>query len=193
MTYNEKKSLYESIIKNVAKFVKRYLNENSTDIDNEILYKSNKNEQLIDLFNELNISDKDEDWEALEKITKNTQPQVYDESPVWRALESYEEYQDALGDWDDTIRTVSSECDSTVVAGYSSQNSFEDCLKSTPEVVQFIVKNYSHKTIYVRKSWKVLMWYVKIKGYNIKVLRFNTIINNYGYEHHEYNYLLSIS
>jgi hypothetical protein len=40
------------------------------------------------------------------------------------------------------------------------------------------------------------MWTVEIKGYEIKkikVLRFNTIINNNGYEHPEYNYLLSIS
>lgn len=149
-------------------------------------------EQLIDLFNELDIEDEDEDWEVLEKITNNTQPQVYDESPVWSALDTYDEYQDALGDWDDTIRVVSSECDRTVVAGYSSKNSFEDCLKSTPKVVQFIVKNYSPKTIYIRKNWSVLMWSVNIKDYKIKVLRFISIKNNYGDEYPEYNYLLSI-
>jgi hypothetical protein len=185
MTYDEKRNLYESVMKDVAKIVKHHLNENLT-----------KNEQLIDLFNKLDISDEDEDWEVLEKITKNTRPQVYEESQVWSALDAYEEYEDVFGDWDDTVRTVSSECDRTVVAGYSSQNSFKDCLKSTPEIVQFIVKNYSHKTIYVRKNWKVIMWTVEIKGYEIKkikVLRFNTIINNNGYEHPEYNYLLSIS
>ena len=44
MTHNEKKSLYESIMKDVAKSVKRRLNENWSDIENEMmnLYKSNR-------------------------------------------------------------------------------------------------------------------------------------------------------
>ena len=36
MTYNEKKSLYESIMKDVAKIVKRKINENE-DYDNDLI------------------------------------------------------------------------------------------------------------------------------------------------------------
>lgn len=36
MTYNEKKSLYESIMKDVAKTVKRRLNEDLSDVESEL-------------------------------------------------------------------------------------------------------------------------------------------------------------
>ena len=46
MTYNEKKSLYESIMKDVAKTVKKHLNENKDSLENNAQF-AKKIGQLI--------------------------------------------------------------------------------------------------------------------------------------------------
>ena len=120
---------------------------------------------------------------------------MWDDTFSWDPLEEWDEYQDTMGDWDDSLRVIKKEVDNTAVAVWTSEKSFEDALKKAPDFINEVVadKNVDwHKVIYKKGTYNVEKWECTRETIDSCILKFRVIINRDGEESPLYCWLIAV-
>lgn len=119
------------------------------------------------------------------------EPHIWDDNFY---VENYfEHWQDATGEWEDTLDVIEEEVDDYAVLGWSTRTSLEDTQKLLPQIVKDFMANNEKKTPYYKQGRYYLnLWERKIDGFTYKVLEFPLHDNDDGWDYVKYWYLLCI-
>lgn len=146
------------------------------------------NKYILEKFNTDSIE------EYLESIVNSAKgkPKIWDDSESWEARDAFEEWESAWGERDDVNEFISEYCDGKCVAGWSTEESFEETEKVIPKMMKDIMKKSKSKIPYKKRNNKMEVWETKQDGFNINVLKFGNYANDHGTDYVEYWYMIAI-
>lgn len=135
--------------------------------------------------------------EVLDTLVKEAseKPAIWDDSFKWDPMDEWDEYQDANGDWDDSLKVVKEQTQDTAVAVWTSEESYEDALKKAPEFIADIVSDKDaerHETLYKKGGFKVEQWECTREMIDSRILKFDVVRNDNGKEIPVYCWLIAI-
>lgn len=136
---------------------------------------------LAEFINDLNESIED----VLEKLTGKTKPAIWDDTMSFKLLDEIDEYQDAHGEWDDSVREAGKNIDGKAVLGWYSEKDEEGLMKTVPADIRKAIEKEG-KEIYKKGSSIVKLWETKISGHDASIVIFRTVRNDSGTDYPQY-------
>ena len=137
----------------------------------------------------------DDASEYLEDIVNSSKkdPDIWDDTGDWEARDGFEYWESAFGEFDDILDFIDEYAYRTCVAGWSSEESFEDVEKVIPQKLKTIMKKSKPKMPYKKRSNKMEVWQTTDNGFDINVMKFMNYMNDNGTDYVQYWYMISVN
>lgn len=119
-------------------------------------------------------------------------PDIWDDTCNWEARDGFEYWESAFGDFGDVRDFIDEYAGHMRVAGWSSEESFEDVYDIIPQKLKTIMKKSKPKMPYKKKNNKFEIWQTTDSGFNVNVMKFMNYMNDNGTDYVQYWYMISI-
>ena len=132
--------------------------------------------------------------EYLEDIVNSSKkdPEIYDDTGYWEARDAFDYWESAFGEVDDVLDIIDDYANRKCVAGWSSEESFEDVEKVIPQKLKSIMKKSKPSIPYKKRSNKMEVWETTDNGFDVTVMKFMNYMNDNGTDYVQYWYMISI-
>jgi len=132
--------------------------------------------------------------EYLEDIVNSSKkdPDIYDDTGDWEARDAFDYWESAFGEFDDILDFIDEYASGKCVAGWNSEESFEDVEKVIPQKLKTIMKKSKPKMPYKKRNNKMEVWQITDYGFDVAVMKFMNYMNDNGTDYVQYWYMISI-
>jgi hypothetical protein len=132
--------------------------------------------------------------EYLEHIVNSAKadPDIWDDTGDWEARDAFDYWESAFGEFDDILDFIDEYASGKSVAGWNSEESFEDAEKKIPQKLKSIMKKSKPKMPYKKRNNKMEVWEVQDGQYNVAVMKFMNYMNDNGTDYVQYWYMIAI-
>ena len=132
--------------------------------------------------------------EYLESIVNSTKskPKIYDDTESWEADGDFDYWQSTMGEYDDTIEFIDKYAKDRCVAGWCTEESFEETEKMIPKLMKDIMKKNKPEIPYKKNYNQFEVWKTKKDNFDINVLKFKAYKNRSGEDYVEFWYMIAI-
>lgn len=119
-------------------------------------------------------------------------PDIYDDTGNWEARDSFEYWESAFGEFQDVLDFIDDYGRGCAVAGWSSEESYEDIEKVIPNKLKTLMKKSKLKTPYKKYNNKFEVWETKDDGFDVNIMKFMNYMNDHGTDYVQYWYMIAI-
>lgn len=133
-------------------------------------------------------------YEYLEYIVKSAKadPDIWDDTENWEARDNFEYWESATKEFDDVLDFIDEYATGKCVAGWNSEESFEDAEKKIPQKLKSIMKKSKPSIPYKKRNNKMEVWEVQDGKYNTTVMKFMNYANDHGRDYVQYWHMIAI-
>ena len=119
-------------------------------------------------------------------------PDIWDDTCRWEARDSFEYWEGAWGEVDDVLDFIDEYASNKRVAGWSSEESFEDVYDIIPQILKTIMKSSKPKIPYKKRSNQFEVWETTANGFDVSVMKFMNYMNDNGTDYAQYWYMIVV-
>lgn len=119
-------------------------------------------------------------------------PDIWDDTGNWDARDCFEYWEGAWGERDDVVDFIDEYASDKLVAGWSSEESFDDVYNIIPQKLKIIMKKSKPKMPYKKRSNKFEIWEITDSGFDVSVMKFMNYANDSGTDYVEYWYMIAV-
>jgi hypothetical protein len=133
-----------------------------------------------------------EDYLADIVQTAKKEPDVYDDTGDWEARDGFEYWESAFGEFQDVCDFIDEYGSGCAVAGWSSEESYEDVEKVIPDKLKTLMNKTKPKMPYKKYSNKFEVWETNDDGFDVNIMKFMNYMNDNGTDYVQYWYMIAI-
>lgn len=119
-------------------------------------------------------------------------PDIWDDTCNWEARDGFDYWEGAWGETDDVVEFIDEYASNRLVAGWSSEESFDDVYNIIPQKLKAIMKKSNSKIPYKKRSNKFEIWETTDSGFDVSVMKFMNYMNDSGTDYVQYWYMIAI-